>query len=135
MTNLYIVTVEWKTIVIIIFSIFLALIIFHLIGNRIRFKSKSKRQTKRLQDKYADDSNNVADLIDYLSEDGPRYNGKFKSLRGKEKHKVIKFLKKWLKKIPFYVEISSKANERKYARLNIGSNYPFWKFVLRLLLP
>ena len=109
---------EWKTVLIILGVVIFVILLIYLLFTKIRFKKGAKKAGRQLSIKYSTGSNKTQIIINEIKK-SPRYNGTYKSLSGRAKRRIKKFMFQWFEDVPFYALVAYKSKSEKAPYIHI----------------
>lgn len=130
MNNTLFFEMEWKTVLIILGVVVLAILLIYLLLTKVRFKRGAKKAGRQLSVKYSTGSNKTQSILNEIKK-SPKYDGTYKSLTGRCKKKIKKFMYQWFEDVPFYALVAYKAKSEKtpYLHICISESYDTDKYL------
>lgn len=121
---------EWKTVLIILGVVIFVILLIYLLFTKIRFKKGAKKAGRQLSIKYSTGSNKTQIILNEIKK-SPRYNGTYKSLSGRAKRRIKKFMFQWFEDVPFYalVAYKSKSEKAPYIHICLSDSYDSTKYI------
>ena len=122
--NILLFEMEWKTVLILLGVVIFVILLIYLLFTKVRFNKGAKKAGKQLAIKYSTGSNKTQNILNEIKK-SPRYNGTYKSVSGRCKKRIKKYMYQWFEDVPFYALVAYKAKSEKapYIHLCISESY------------
>ena len=122
--------IEWKTVLIIFGLVVLGIVLVYLLLSHRRLKKGTKKAGNQLAIRYSRGSNKVQGILNEIKK-SPKYNGTYKSLTGRAKKKIKKYMYEWFDDVPFYALLTYKTKREKtpYMHLCLSEQFESTKYL------
>lgn len=110
--KIFLFEMEWKTVLIIFGLVVLAIVLVYFLLSHHRLKKGTKKAGNQLSIKYSTGSNKVQGLLNEIKKSS-KYNGTYKSLSGRAKKKIKKFMYDWFDDVAFYALLTYKTKRER----------------------